>query len=165
LASWHNEQAGAKVLQAWKMLPIRFMGKVKVSQVVREGSQYRLTTECGKIFQADQVIVAAGLKTPDRLAKSANLVWNNGIVVDSHTLHTNDERIHAMGDCISVNGQASRHIEPIARQARTIAAQISACEPIPYEVKAIVVRVKTTSIPLTLSTHQPTNFFKEATLS
>jgi rubredoxin-NAD+ reductase len=147
------------------MLPIRFMGKVKVSQVVREGSQYSITTECGNIFQADQVIVAAGLKNTDRLAKSANLSWNNGIVVDSHTLHANDEHIHAMGDCISVNEQASRHIEPIARQARTVAALISACKPIPYKIKAIVVRVKTTSIPLTLSTHQPTNFFKEATLS
>ncbi len=162
LAMWHNEQAGTKVLQAWKTLPIRFMGKVKVGRVEREGSQYHITTECGQIFQADQVIVAAGLKTPDRLAKSANLVWDNGIVVDSQTLHTNDERIHAMGDCISVDGQANRYIEPIARQARTIAAQISTCEPVPYEARAAVVRVKTTSIPLTLSAHQTTHFLKEA---
>ncbi len=165
LARWHDEQAGAKVLQAWKTLPIRFMGEVKVSHVEREGSQYRITTECGQTFQADQVIAAAGLKTPDRLAKSASLVWDNGIVVDSQTLHTNDERIHAMGDCISVDGQASRYIEPIARQARTIAAHICACEPVPYEARAVVVRVKTTSIPLTLSAHQITHFNKEAILS
>ena len=142
-----------------------FQGGVKVSNVAREGLQYRITTECGQTFLADQVIAAAGLKTPDRLAKSASLAWDNGIAVESGTLCTSDERIYAMGDCISVDGQASRYIEPIARQARTIAAQICACEPVPYEARAAVVRVKTSSIPLTLSTHQTTHFIKEATSS
>jgi rubredoxin-NAD+ reductase len=153
LARWHDEQAGTKVLQAWEKLPIRFVGGVKVNHVEHEGSQYRITTECGKTFQADQVIAAAGLKTPNRLAKSASLAWDNGIVVENLTLRTSNEHIHAMGDCISVDGHASRYIEPIARQARTIAAQICACEPVPYEVRAAVVRLKTTSIPLTLAAH------------
>jgi rubredoxin-NAD+ reductase len=96
------------------------------------------------------VIVAAGLQTPSRLAQSAGLAWQNGIAVEPQTLRTSDERIHAMGDCITLDGQASRFIEPIARQARTIAAAITACEPVPYEPKATVIRVKTTSMPLTL---------------
>jgi len=162
LARWHEEQAGSKLLQAWKTLPIRFIGGVKVSHIERDGSQYRIYTECGQTFHADQVIAAAGLKTPDRIAKSANLAWNNGIVVDKQTLCTSDERIHAIGDCVSMDGQASRYIEPIARQARTIAAKICACEPVLYEARAAVVRVKTTSIPLTLSAPQTIHFFKEA---
>jgi rubredoxin-NAD+ reductase len=60
------------------------------------------------------------------------------------------ERIHALGDCITVNGQASRFIEPIARQARSIAAAITGAAPVPYETKPAVVRVKTTTHPLTL---------------
>jgi rubredoxin-NAD+ reductase len=55
-----------------------------------------------------------------------------------------------MGDCITLNGQASRFIEPIARQARTIAADITGADALPYEARAAVVRVKTTSLPLTL---------------
>lgn len=150
LARWRDEQAGARVLQAWKSLPIRFMGGVKVSRVERVGAQYRIVTECGQSVLADQVIAAAGLATPDRLARSAGLAWDNGIAVARETLGTRDAHIHAMGDCITIDGQASRYIEPIARQARTIAAQICAVEPVPYETRAAVVRVKTSSMPLTL---------------
>jgi len=170
LAPWHADKAGAQVLQAWKDLPIRFVGEVKVASVERltlgadrlwqplpEGvpagrqtTRLRISTECGQHFAADQVIVAAGLRTPSRLAQSAGLAWADGIAVDPQTLQTSEERIHAMGDCITLDGQASRFIEPIARQAKTIAAAITACEPVPYEAKTAVIRVKTTSMPLTL---------------
>jgi rubredoxin-NAD+ reductase len=70
--------------------------------------------------------------------------------VQPQDLATSDPRIHALGDCISVNGQTSRFIEPIARQARTIAAAICGADVVPYEVRAATVRVKATSRPLTL---------------
>ena len=158
LARWPAEQAGNKVLKAWQDLPIRFVGGVKVAQVEKiiglphtpHTTRYRITTECGQRFAADQVIAATGLQTPGRLAQGAGLAWVNGIAVDPQTLRTSDAHIHAMGDCITINGQASRFIEPITRQARTIAADITGAIPLPYEVRAAVVRVKTTSMPLTL---------------
>jgi rubredoxin-NAD+ reductase len=170
LARWHAAQAGPQVLQAWQDLPIRFVGGVQVACVERlalDGerlwqplptgpapaglaTRLRVTTECGQHFAADQVIVAAGLQTPGRLAQSAGLAWHDGIAVDPHTLRTSEDRIHALGDCITLNGQASRYIEPIIRQARTIAASLCGCEPVPFEPRAAVVRVKTTSRPLTL---------------
>ncbi len=150
LARWHAEQAGQQVLQAWQDLPIRFVGGVKVADVKKIGERIRVTTECGQHFDADQVIAATGLQTPSRLAQSASLAWQNGIAVDPQTLCTSSPDIHAMGDCITINGQASRFIEPISRQAKTIAAAIAGHEPAPYEQRPMVVRVKTTSMPLTL---------------
>ena len=150
LARWHAEQAGAQVLQAWKDLPIRFVGGVKVAGVERRGTRLRVTTECGQRFATDHVIAATGLQTPSRLAQSAGLAWQNGIAVDPGTLATSDAHIHAMGDCITLDGQASRYIEPIARQAQTLAASLCGCAPVPYEARPAVVRVKTTSLPLTL---------------
>jgi rubredoxin-NAD+ reductase len=150
LARWQAEQAGQQVLQAWKDLPIRFVGGVKVAKVEKFGERIRVSTECGQQFEADQVIAAIGLQTPSRLAQSAGLAWQNGIAVDPQTLRTSNPAIHAMGDCITLNGQASRFIEPIARQAKTIAAAITAGTPVPYEARSASVRVKTTSMPLTL---------------
>jgi rubredoxin---NAD+ reductase len=150
LARWHAAGAGEQVLQAWQGLPIRFVGGVNVSQVAREAGRLVLTTACGQRFEADQLIAATGLNTPDRLARSAQIDWQAGIAVEAQTLRTNDPRIFAMGDCITVDGQASRYIEPIVRQAQTIAAQVCGAEPVPYEVRPTVVRVKTTSRPLTL---------------
>lgn len=150
LARWQDMQAGRQVLQAWKTLPIRFVGGVKVATVEKVAGCIRVTTECGQQFEADQVIAATGLQTPSRLAQSAGLAWRSGISVDPKTLSTSQPAIHAMGDCITIDGQPSRYIEPIARQAKTIAAAIACCEPEPYEQRPVVVRVKTTSMPLTL---------------
>lgn len=150
LARWTAEQAGAQVLQAWQDLPIRFVGGVCVASVEKIQGRYRVNTECGQRFAADQVIAATGLQTPSRLAQGAGLAWRNGIAVAPDTLRTSDPHIHALGDCITVDGQASRYIEPIARQARTIAADICGCAPVPYKNKPAMVRVKTTSWPLTL---------------
>lgn len=151
LARWHGQGAGEQVLAAWRDLSIRFVGGVQVASLERVNERYRLTTADGQRFAADEVVVAAGLQTPGRLALSANLVWSaNGIQVAPQHLRTSDARIHALGDCIAIDGQPSRYIEPIARQARTIAADICGDASVPYEPRAAVVRLKTTSLPMTL---------------
>ena len=150
LARWRAQGAGAALLQAWQGLDLRFIGGVSVHSLQRHGERYRLATRDGQCFEADQVIVATGLETPSRLARSAGLAWDNGICVRSEDLRTSDEHIHALGDCIAIDGQASRYIEPIARQARAIAARICGAPAAPYEPRAALVRVKTGSLPLTL---------------
>lgn len=150
LARWQDQQAGSQLLDAWKDLSIRFEGGLQVQQVERVGSCYRVTTSSGQHFAADEVVVATGLLPPNRLAQSAGLNWANGIAVDPSTLQTSVPGIHALGDCISIDGQCSRFIEPIARQARTLAAAVLGQGASPYEHRSAVVRVKTTTRPLTL---------------
>lgn len=150
LSRWTAQQAGSRLVDAWRTLPIRFVGGVHVAKIVRDGNRYLVTTEGGQTFGADQVIAATGLQTPSRLAHTAGLAWDNGIAVEPDTLRTSNPRIHAMGDCMTVGGQASRYIEPIARQARTITAAITGRSAVPYEARPAVVRVKTTSLPMTL---------------
>ena len=162
LARWSAADAGEPVLAAWQNLPITFMGGVSIAGVQPNATQGEparvVTTTCGQRIVADHVLAATGLSTPNRLALSAGLAWDNGIAVDATTLATSHPRIHALGDCITIGGQASRYIEPILRQANTLAAKLAARRagadtdacPVPYEAKAAVVRVKTTSCPLTL---------------
>ena len=150
LARWQSQQAGPQLLDAWKDLSIRFEGGLQVQQVERVGSRYRVSTTSGPRFAADEVVVAAGLLPPNRLAQSAGLDWSNGVAVSADTLQTSVPGIHALGDCISIDGQCSRYIEPIARQARTLAAAVLGLGASPYESRSAVVRVKTTTRPLTL---------------
>lgn len=150
LARWSGQQAGAQLLQAWKDLSIRFLGGVQVQQVERVGQRLRIATACGQRLAADELVASTGLTTPTRLAQSAGLDWAGGIAVDGATLQSSVPGIYALGDCASVHGQISRFIEPIARQARTVAAAVLGQTPCPYEPAAPVVRVKTTSLPLTL---------------
>lgn len=159
LARWQAQGAGQTALQAWRDLPIRFIGGMGVSAVEETDSHKRLHLSNGEMLLVDQVIAATGLTTPNRLATSAGLALNQGIAVDPVTLATSHPRIHALGDCITIHGHASRYIEPISRQAATIAAKLVARRqgagldscPVPYEHKPATVRVKTTSCPMTLT--------------
>lgn len=150
LARWQGEGVGPQLLAAWRALPIQFVGGVQVAGVAQSGGRYRVETTCGQAWEVDQVVVAAGLATPPRLARSAGLAWQRGIAVDAASLRTSDPRIHALGDCITVDGEASRFIEPIARQARAIAAALCGTTPAPYEPRRAPVRLKTSSCPMTL---------------
>ena len=150
----HQEQS-AQLLDAWRSLPLKFMGGVHISSVraadARDPSgKKQITTDSGQTLTVDHIVLAAGLQTPNQLALSAGLAWNNGIDVQAETLATNVAGIHALGDCIAINGQVSRYIEPIGRQAKTIAASIVGGPPKPYTIRRSLLRIKTTSLPFTV---------------
>ena len=154
-ASLDAAQSG-QLMAAWKTLPIHFVGGVQVSRVAKAidgaggDSVKTIITECGQTFTVDHIVVAAGLQTPSRLADSAGLAWHNGIDVQADTLATSAAGIYALGDCIAINGKVSRYIEPIGRQAATLAASILGLAAMPYHQTQTPLRVKTTSMPFTV---------------
>ena len=155
LGSCLSESQSQQLLDAWKSLPLTFVGGVQVTgvreQVIGTSESVKLiTTECGQVFIVDHIIVAAGLQTPSRLAHSAGLAWNNGIDVQPETLATSVAGIHALGDCMAIGGQVSRYIEPIGRQANTLAAAIANDLPVAYRQIGVPLRIKTSSMPFTV---------------
>ena len=145
------ERASQRLLDAWRGLPLRFVGNVQVARVQRFDGMVCVTTACGQSFEADQVIAATGLQPAGRLARSAGLaVDDGGITVDTATLRSSDPHIHALGDCTSIDGRAQRYIEPIARQARAIAGAVLGADEPGFEPGAVPLRVKTSSMPITL---------------
>ena len=148
LASLLDADASARLLDAWRDLPIHFEGGMRIRSIERAADASLVAiADDGRRFDADQVVAATGLQTPGRLAESAGLAFDNGIVVDPLTLATSVPNIHALGDCIVVDGRASRFIEPIGRQARVIADRIVGREPTPYRAAPSPIRIKTTSLP------------------
>ncbi len=150
LAAGLSPLQSKELLDAWAKLPISFMASTQVSEVRQAGAAKEIHTQCGQVVTADHIVIAAGLQTPGRLAIAAGLVWNNGIAVDAETLATSNSHIHALGDCIAIDGQVSRYIEPIGRQARTLAARLTGDAAVPYLHTAVPLRIKTTSRPFTL---------------
>ena len=152
LAAALTAEQSAQLLNAWRTLPMRFVGNTHVTAVETlvgtPGKQ--ITTATGDVWVVDHIILAAGLQTPSRLATTAGLAWNNGIAVQPGTLATSVPGIHALGDCISIDGQVSRYIEPIGRQAITLAAAILGLDAAPYQQLHVPLRIKTTSMPFTV---------------
>ena len=150
LATLLTESQSLELLAAWSSLPLRFEGGVHIDNVTRSGATCTVHTRNGAVFEADHVVAATGLQTPPRLALSAGLAWDNGIVVDAQTLRTSVATIHALGDCISIDGQAHRFIEPISRQAGVIAANVLGGPALRYVCTPPPVRVKTGSRAFTV---------------
>lgn len=140
------------LLKAWESLPIEFFGNTEVLEIKKNqtgGYDVRMSLE--RNVSVDAIVVATGLRTCDRLAASADLSYNNGIVVDPVSLRTSASDIYALGDCVTINGESSRYIEPIGRQARTIASQIVGDTLIPYVNQHVPIRIKTSSMPMTVN--------------
>lgn len=150
LAAVLSEVQSQQLLAAWAGLPLHFIGGVQVQGVTMAGTGKQITTTCAQHVFVDHIVVAAGLQTAGQLAASAGLTFNNGIAVYAKTLATNVQDIHALGDCISIDGDVSRYIEPIGRQARLLADRITGAVPTPYSRSRVPLRIKTSSLPLTV---------------
>lgn len=152
LAATLQAPQSQQLLDAWTSLPLTFIGAAGVKQIQAMGlrGEKHLTLEGGQTLVVDQIVLAMGLQTPNQLAASAGLAWNNGIDVHADTLATSVAGIHALGDCIAINGQVSRYIEPIARQAKTVAATILSQASLPYSSTRVPLRIKTSSLPFTI---------------
>lgn len=108
----------------------------------------RMILNNGDAFETDLVLSAAGLVANTHLAEKAGLDVNRGICTNL-LMQTSGSDIYAIGDCAEVEGQIFSYIEPIRRQAETIAADICGVMK-PFKAKPPLVRVKTPSFPLTI---------------
>lgn len=114
----------------------------------QSGNRLRATLSSGEAIETDIVLSAAGLVANTELAEKTGLKIDKGIVTD-RLMRTSNPDIYAIGDCASVEGQVFAYIEPIRRQAETIASHLTGIEK-PFKLQPPLVRVKTPSFPLTI---------------
>ncbi|EXF42803.1 rubredoxin/rubredoxin reductase [Pseudomonas sp. BAY1663] len=145
------EPAARRLRQSQTELGIDYRGEVDVTavSVLADGGKC-IETRCGQRLVVDQIVAATGLATDPRLARQAGLAFDQGIRVDPLSLRTSAEDIHALGDCISLDGAPCRFIEPIGRQARAIAQALLGGEGGDYCHRVPVIRLKTRSLPIEL---------------
>ena len=149
LAGLLPDAAGERLREALSELGIRFVGGVMVASTVKgQDGRKHLHTRDGRHFESDEIVAATGLVTESRLARSAGLAFDNGIVVDPATLQTSAADVHALGDCISLAGAPCRFIEPIAHQAEAIAHAIAGRAHPGYTHTEPVIRLKTRALPI-----------------
>lgn len=132
---------------------VHWQFNARLDAVDHGGDRLRATLSSGEAFETDLVLSAAGLVANTQLAEKAGLAVNGGIVTD-RMMQTSQADVFALGDCASVEGQVYAYIEPIRRQAATIAAGLRG-EDEPFDIKPPLVRVKTPSFPLTVCPPRP----------
>ena len=99
---------------------MNFLGSSRVLEIIDTEECSNVCLDSGATIKADFIVLATGLVADQRIAISAGLSFENGILIDPHSLETSQKHIYALGDCISFNGQPSRYVEPINKQAKVI---------------------------------------------
>ncbi len=99
----------------------------------------------GARIGADVVLSAVGLRPRTRLAQTAGIAVNRGIVVD-RALETSAPGVYALGDCAEVEGHVLPFVMPIMHAARALAATLAG-RPQRGSYPAMPVVVKTPALP------------------
>lgn len=126
---------------------VALYGGAQVQEVARAGDGYAVRLADGTCVEADIVLSAAGLAPIIVPAAKAGIDTGRGIQVDAATMHASTAHVYALGDCAEVGGEVYAYIEPILRQARTLAAALAG-DSEPFQAIPPLVRVKTPSLPL-----------------
>ncbi|MGC5333143.1 nitrite reductase large subunit NirB [Micromonospora sp. DT62] len=90
-----------------------------------DGTVAGLELADGSVLDADLVVVAAGIRPRDELARAAGLVLGprGGVLVDD-TCRTADERIWAVGECAAVDGVCHGLVAPGYAMAEVVADRL-----------------------------------------
>jgi rubredoxin-NAD+ reductase len=148
---------GARLGDALRARGVRFEGSVALGalQPAEGGPDSAVALEwtsadaTSRRQRFDLGVAAVGIEPETRLARRAGLPVGRGVVVDAVTLSCADGAVFALGDCAEAGGRLGCTIEPIHRQARSIAGAIVG-RPVPYASRDPVWVVKTPSLPLTI---------------
>ena len=88
--------------------------------VEQDGHVAGVQLKDGRLFAADIVVMAVGIKPSVALAKSAGIDVERGILVNDHML-TSDPAIMAVGECVQHRGQCYGLVAPLWDMCRALA--------------------------------------------
>lgn len=155
LAEVLPQKASQIVKDALERTDITFLGGHTVSHIEKTvDEQYVIHfADNDTTVIADEVVASTGLMVDGRLPQRAGVdfVPQQGIIVDGDTLQTSQADVYAIGDCMSIGGQACRFVAPLRQQADTIAHQVLNLDGQSYQHQAPVIRLKTKSVAVTVT--------------
>lgn len=101
-------------------------------EVLVDGSVKGIKIKDGRQFDADIVLVQAGIRSTINLASDVNIETNRGIKVNEF-LETSIKDIYAVGDCIEYKDQTWGIIPACLEQSKIVAASVLGKKNIKYE--------------------------------
>ncbi|MEJ2249546.1 MAG: FAD-dependent oxidoreductase [Candidatus Lokiarchaeota archaeon] len=120
----------------------------KTDKIIGKNSVKGVALKNNTTFDADIILIQAGVTPKIDLAKEANLETNKGIIVNNH-LETNANDIYAVGDCIEYDSQTWGIIPACVEQSKIIAASVLGNKEEEYEGTTPQTTLKIVGIDLT----------------
>lgn len=141
--------AGEIVRRAFEKMGIGVLLSHAADEIVgrEDGSVEGVRFSNGDAYEADLVVISAGIRPNAVLARDAGLAANRGIVVNDH-METTDPNVLAVGECVEHRGRMYGLVAPLMEQARTAAAVLSGDRAVPYKGSMTSAKLKVAGIDL-----------------
>lgn len=117
------------------------------ARVVGETKAEGLQLTDGRVFPAELIVCAVGIRPNHSLASAAGLATNRGILVDDR-LATSDADIFALGECAEHRGIAYGLVEPAYEQAKVLARHLCGDATAAYEGTVLSTNLKVSGVSL-----------------
>lgn len=140
------DKAASEMLQAvMASMNIRFVLKDEVESFNGTEHVESVTLKSGRQFDIEMAVIATGIKPNAALGIEAELAGNRAIQVDDY-MRTSDPYISAIGECIEHNGETFGLVDPLWRQAETLAARLVENSLLAFENSAIATKLKVSGV-------------------
>ncbi|MES2973040.1 MAG: FAD-dependent oxidoreductase [Pseudomonadota bacterium] len=156
LAALLPEQAGDSLRLSLESIGVTWHFGTAAQAVDRQGDALRVQLSDGQVQLTDVVLSAVGLRADMRLAQSAGIACDRGILVDT-ALQTSAPDVYALGDCAQYASAGSRtlpYVMPIMAAARALAATLAG-KRTDVQFALMPVSVKTPAYPIVVASPVP----------
>ena len=135
-----------------KGVEIRF--EQTVTAMNGSAGAYELSLNTGEQLTTGLVLSAIGIAPNIGLAQKLNLDVNRGIKIDQYCQTSNPD-MYAIGDCAESEAGVQAFLEPIRRQASTIAAHLKGKLDVTFTAMSPLIKTKTSTLSIMLSLPLP----------
>ncbi|MBY8979241.1 MAG: FAD-dependent oxidoreductase [Candidatus Lokiarchaeota archaeon] len=127
-----DDECSAMLKEEIETKGIKVILKAATEEILGNGYVTGIKLKDGQIFEADIILIQAGIRATIDLAQNSGIETNRGIVVDEF-LETSEKDIFAVGDCIEYKNQTWGIIPACMEQSKIVAASALGLRKIEYK--------------------------------
>jgi nitrite reductase (NADH) large subunit len=142
-----DEAAGALLQAEIERRGINILTSANTKEITGKTHVTGILLENGTHLEADMVCMAVGIKPSTSIALTAGLDVERGIVV-SNTMHTSDDNIFAVGECVQHRGVCYGLVAPLYEMAKVIGRQLVGDFGAEYTGSITATKLKVTGVDL-----------------
>ena len=144
-----DKQAGGMLQQALEARGIYFKMPARTQKLIADDNNHITAVhfEDGSELKCDLFITAIGVRPNIKLAQTAKIHCERGIVVNDN-LQSYDPSIYAVGECIQHRGSTFGLVAPLFEQAKVCANHLSSHGMADYKTLPTATKLKVTGINL-----------------
>ena len=138
--------SGALLQKSLEHNGMKFAMNAQTTEIIGEDCVKAVKMADGRVFDADLVVMAVGIRPNIGVAQKLGLEINRGIVVNDK-LQTSETDIYALGECVEHQGQLYGLVAPLYEQAQVLAQHLAGQDS-EYKGSFVSTKLKVTGISL-----------------